>query len=246
MTARLVTFTLAAALAAAAAGAEDWSDRGFVSVSGGYQASSNDFTNTVAITRYAESGSVSTAYAVESGPQLDAGAGVRVWRSLAVAVSVSRFTRSHSASVTAQVPHPFFFARPREVKGESGSLDREETVVHVAALWMIPAGRRFQVALFGGPSFYDVKQGLVSDVQVAEAYPYDTASLASVATASQSKTKVGFHVGADLAFLFSRHAGVGGLIRFSRVSVDFDSPDGRKVSADGGGLQVGGGLRLRF
>ena len=44
----------------------------------------------------------------------------------------------------------------------------------------------------------------------------------------------------------SRQFGVGGILRFSRATVDLDAPDNRTVSVDAGGFYAGGGLRIVF
>ena len=40
--------------------------------------------------------------------------------------------------------------------------------------------------------------------------------------------------------------GVGGLVRFSRATVDLDAPGNRTISVDAGGVYAGGGIRLLF
>jgi hypothetical protein len=57
----------------------------------------------------------------------------------------------------------------------------------------------------------------------------------------------GFHAGADVGYFFSRYAGVGGTVRFSRGSVEMAEPLSEKpAKMTTGGMQFGGGLRLRF
>ena len=57
----------------------------------------------------------------------------------------------------------------------------------------------------------------------------------------------GFHAGADVGYFFSRYAGVGGTLRFSRGSVEMAEPLSEKpAKMTTGGMQFGGGVRLRF
>jgi hypothetical protein len=57
----------------------------------------------------------------------------------------------------------------------------------------------------------------------------------------------GFHAGVDVGYFFSRYAGVGGTWRFSRGSVEMAEPlTGKPAQMTTGGMQLGGGLRLRF
>lgn len=220
--------------------------RVFINVNGDYQATSSDFHDTIGIRRHVEDGTIDADYGIEAAPAFDVGGGARLWRNLAVGVGVSRFSKASAARVTAKIPHPFFFNRAREISGESPALKREETVVHVQAVFLVPAGARFQVAVFGGPSFFTVKQNLVTNVEFSESYPFDTASFVRAETEGHSESKVGFNTGADVAYMFHRNIGVGAVVRFSRASIDVKSADGKQFSVEVGGAQVGGGLRLRF
>ena len=171
--------------------------------------------------------------------------GVRVWRNLAVGVGFSRFNTGSEAVVAAALPHPFFFDRERPVSGTAIAA-REETAVHIQAQWVIPVSDVVEVAVFGGPTFFTVEQDLVSGINFTDIFPFETATFVSASVQQQSESAVGFHVGADIAVYFTPNVGVGGLVRFSRATVDFSSIDGGTVSADTGGVHVGGGLRLRF
>ena len=110
----------------------------------------------------------------------------------------------------------------------------------------MPVNEAFEIAVFGGPTFFDIKQDLVTDVLFTNTYPYDTATYTGTTTGRQSESTVGFNAGADVTFYFSSHVGVGVLARFSRATIDLPSQDGGTVAVDTGGFQTGGGLRLRF
>src|SRR5205085_12559376 len=152
---------------------------------------------------------VNTTYDAGTGGGFDAGAGVRVMRHLAVGVDVSRFSKSGRASVSAQVPHPFYFNRARTVAGEAADLSRAETGVHVQVTWGIPLAARWGLAVFGGPSWFSVAQDVVSGVAVTESYPFDTADFVSAIASRRSASKIGFHAGADLAFMLRPRVGIG-------------------------------------
>lgn len=68
---------------------------------------------------------------------------------------------------------------------------------------------------------------------------------------------VGYGVGADLSVFFSRHVGVGWLVRYNRASSTIELPDdgffatvleqtGVTTDVKFGGANVAGGLRFRF
>jgi hypothetical protein len=98
----------------------------------------------------------------------------------------------------------------------------------------------------GGPSYISVGQTIATDVQYAQTYPYDTATFTSATTTHPSKGAVGFNAGADVAWMFRRNVGVGGLVQFSRAMVKLPASGGRTISFDAGGAQIGAGLRLVF
>jgi opacity protein-like surface antigen len=219
--------------------------RGFIVVNGGYQVGSHDFEQVSTLRANVEDGSFTTDYDVKSGPSFDVAGGATVWRRLAVGVGVTRFSRSTASTLSGSVPHPFFFNRPRTVSGDIAGLKREELAIHVEAIATAPIGRRLQVMAFGGPSFFRVNQGVVSTFAWSESYPYDEASFSSATTVDADGSKIGFNVGGDVAFFFSRQVGVGGSIRYSAATVEIDVAGGTH-DVKAGGVQAGGGLRLRF
>ena len=220
--------------------------RGFVSIDGGYQASSTDFRDSIVITEFVEQGIVDSSYAVKAGPQLDIVGGARVWRSLGIGLGITRFSKSGKASVAGKIPHPLFFNQARSVEGEAGGLKREELAFHIQAMAIVPGSERLSLVVFAGPSFFNVKQGIVLKVQYSQQYPYDTATFSGVDTDTPAESTIGFNAGADVGYFLTRHVGIGVVIRFSHASADFTSSDGETLEVDAGGVQAGGGLRLRF
>ena len=159
---------------------------------------------------------------------------------------MSRFSVATPASLSATIPHPFFFNRPRSVSGEAAGLKREELAIHIQAGGVFPIGARFQVMVFGGPSFFQVTQGVVTDLTYSDSYPYDTASFRSAVTTSEKQNKIGFNAGGDVAFFFTRQIGVGFTAKFAGSNIDLPSAGGGTTPVKAGGMQAGGGLRLRF
>jgi hypothetical protein len=221
--------------------------RVFVALNGGYQASSFTFDDTRAEPLHAETASWTADYKVEAGQSIDAGAGVRVWRNLAITVGMSRFTESRSAAVSGDIPHPFFFNQPRSVTGETQALRHAERALHVAAGWIIPATHRVQLTLFGGPSFFSVDRDLLEDITYADSYPYDDVAYSGGIVRSVNKSRTGFNAGADASYFVTDAIGFGAGVRFSRAQVNLQSPaTGNAVPVDAGGVQASVGLRMRF
>ena len=192
-----------------------------------------------------EAARFTSAYRFETGTVFDLSGGVRLWRNLGVGAGVSLVRQAATADVEATAPHPFFYARDRQLSGTRTPLAREERAVHVQALWVLPVGAGFTVTVFGGPTAITVTQTLVTDVRLTQSYPFDTAVFAGATTEAASASAVGAHVGGDLAYYFSRAVGVGWLTRYSRATVDLGGPNG-PVRLQVGGLSTTAGLRVRF
>jgi hypothetical protein len=239
---------IAAALAGtlllpAAAGAQTG---GWVGFNGATQATATTFTDNVGFIEFHEDADFDADYAVGTGAVFDGGAGVRLANGIGFGVAVSRFERLDPVSLDARIPHPFFFDRPRSLAGSEPDLTRLETAVHVEVRWFQSVSDTVELAVFGGPTLFNVRQDLVSAIGYDHAYPYDEASLASATTAAASASTIGFHAGADVGFFFSETVGLGALIRYSGGSVDLPGEGEGTVAIDTGGFHVGGGLRLRF
>jgi hypothetical protein len=220
-------------------------DRVFIAINGAYQTTKNPFSDRLTFDVNRETGSTETEYPVEGHLVLDSSVAIRLSSHFAVGVAYSQFERIDSVTTVSRVPHPFFFETPREVTGDVGTR-RAERAVHVQGVLRWNVSRPVAVSLFGGPSFFDLEQDVVSAIQYDEAFPYDTATFRRAVTTQVSGSAVGFNVGADVAWMFTRNVGIGGLARFARAALDVDLPGGRPKALDVGGFTGGGGLRLAF
>jgi len=246
LSALLVTLAIPGAVAAQSSSLDPGFSRGFVSFGAGVQIVSNDFSESHSTPLNAENKTWTANYSVKTGLELEGGAGWRVWQNLFVAGTYSYFHDSRNAEVSASVPHPFFFNQPRQISGESGALSHDENAVHVSALWLVPAGNKVEIGVFGGPSIIWVKRGLVKDVEYKEQYPFDTAEFSAAPAEDVSESALGFHVGADVTWLMTREVGIGGTVRYTRASVDLVPPAGGSISYDAGGLQAAVTVKIRF
>ena len=234
---------LACTMLPAAVGAQTG---GWVSFNAGTQATATDFRTNVVFAELHEDADFNGGYAVGTGTVFDGGAGVRLANGLGFGVAISRFNRLDPVSIDARVPHPFFFNRPRSFTGSEPDLERLETAVHVEVRWSERLGDAVELAVFGGPTLFNVRQDLVTAIGYDHAYPYDEASLSSATKTTTSASAIGFHAGADVGFYFSEVVGLGGLIRYSGGSVELGGEGEGTVPVNVGGFHVGGGLRLRF
>jgi hypothetical protein len=220
--------------------------KAFLGVNGIYQATSNNFMDGATFQANAEGGRFDTNYSVKAGPAFDVSGGATISKAFGIGVGVSRFSRATPAHFSGSVPHPFFFGQSRAVASDVSGLKREELAVHLQARAVVPAGERMRVSVFAGPSFFRVKQDAVVDFTYADSYPYDQASFKSATTTTEKASKLGFNAGADVAFFFTRQIGLGFTAQLSKATVPIKSAGSGNRDVKAGGLQTGGGLRLRF
>jgi hypothetical protein len=221
--------------------------RFFVGVDFGVQTGTEDFNDLVPFTANAEPGNFATAYDVKPGPMLGISVSARVWQRLAVGIAFTGFAADVDGALTASIPHPFFFNRPRTLSGDVTGLTRRESGIHLQMRGLVPVSNRMQLTVFGGPSFFLVEQDIVNGLRYDDSYPYDVVTF----TAGDSETVttdagVGFNVGADVSYFFTRRIGVGGIAQYATATVEMPSGGTGTVDVKAGGFQVGGGLRLRF
>ena len=244
LTSTLVLMAVCTALGPIPAAAQPL-PRFLISVNGGYQPSTTSFDDRFTFDLNRETASVETDYPVDAGPLFEAGGSIRIWKGLGAGLAFSRFRMESTIEASATLPHPLFFQRDRNISGETSGLSREETAIHIQAQYWLPPFGRLRVILSGGPSILDIRQSIVTDVNYTEEFPYDAASYVGVDSRLVSGTATGFNAGADLRWMFTRNLGVGGLVRYTRATVDL-TQDSRTVSVDAGGMQVGGGVRVAF
>lgn len=233
-------------LLAPAVQAQTREPRVFLTVGGGMQSARSGLTDRVEWEAHLETAVATVDYGSDASRWFGGGAGIRLWRQLGAGVAFSSASRDDVASVQAQIPHPFFFERPRDIEGQSPSLSRSETAVHLQALYIVPSAGRLRIILSAGPSRIEVSQGTVTAIRYTEAFPFDTAAFDRADTRELSASAVGFNAGADVAFMLTRAAGLAGLVRFTQATVDVSRPDGAQLSLEAGGVQAGVGLRIAF
>jgi hypothetical protein len=242
------TFVLATACAVAApadAQERQWSERIWVSVNGGVQAGGTGFDDTFEKPLYTESERVTIDYPVKDGGLFAAQGGYRLWKRLTVGIGITRYSKRTDAPVEARLPHPFFDNQFRDVAGATSAL-RGETDAHILIGWMQPIGNRFRAIVTAGPSLVSVEQTLVTDVEFAEVYPYDTAEFTGASTRRATRSGTGFNAGADVTWMFTRRLGAGALVQVTRARARLNAGANRTISVDAGGVQAGAGIRLFF
>ncbi len=244
---RLAVITAALAVTAAPAFAQRAdTPRARVSINAAIQAGGDTIQQSFSVTKNVEAAPVSVSIPAKTAPTFDAGLALRLNGRFSVGFTISHASKALGGSVSAQIPHPFYYDQPRAIAGATAGLTHSETAVHIAAIYTIPASPSFEVSVFGGPTVFSVAQSLVSDVAYTESYPFDSATFASATTTGARATTIGFHAGTDLTWRLGRHVGVGGLLRYSRASVTLSAGPTNSADARAGGVLTGGGIRLWF
>jgi opacity protein-like surface antigen len=239
-------FVIAIACAAPAAAQSPGSARVEISANVGVRTGASTFTaSTTFPSNGGENETITVDHGVKTALAFGVGASVRFLPRLWVGVHYAMTEMKPSASITAAVPHPILFDAPRTVEGSVNDVAHNEQNVHVALMYALPV-RAVDVKVMGGPTFFNVKQDFVSGVAINETFPFDTATFASATTKQVSEKAVGFNVGVDVSRPLSSHVGVGALIRYSRADVKFDAPDIGRQTVKAGGVDVAGGVRVRF
>ncbi len=222
-----------------------WRERIWFGVGGGFQPAANSFDDAFDLPLYAETERVTVDYPVKGGALIAASGGYRIWKRFTIGLGVSHYSNRSDATVRARLPHPFHDNRFREVEGTTSTL-RGETAAHLLFGWMMPVTDRLRVILTGGPSVVSVEQTLVTGVQFAETYPYDTAAFTDATTRRSTRSATGFNAGADVMWMFSPRFGAGGLVQVTRARAHVSPGEGRTIAVDAGGAQASLGIRVIF
>jgi len=230
----------------------------FVNVNFGFQAQSQDFTQSAEFPLYEETGSWAARHSINGGPFFDLGGGMRVPRgprNLSVgAAYTARFKHTRNVTVDVNAPSPIFTDTFRTASGIASDLEHSEQALHLQALWLVPVTVEFEVTVFGGPSFFSVRDELVESVVPSETGGDFSTVDVGFSTSGQRNSTAGFNIGVDTRYMlmqkfgFIRDLGVGAMLRYSRGSIDLTPIDNGSggVTIDAGGLEIGAGLRFRF
>jgi hypothetical protein len=244
-------FVLASARNAAAQLTTPWTDRGYFNFNGGFESVSGELNDTATGPVYGETASLAVSQAVDSGSFYDFSGGARIWRNFSVGIGFHEGGTHSEAAITGSIPHPLFFNQPRPLSATAADLSRSERAVHVQFGYMIPINDKLFVHAMLGPSFFKLRQDVVSGVTVTESGNFSTVTGNPVVTERQD-TPTGFNIGADISYILyqknSFKVGGGMFLRYAGASATIQMLDASsaRLDSDVGGLQVGFGVRTRF
>ncbi len=216
-----------------------------VQADGLFRATTSTFDDRATPTIHAEPARIGVDYDVPRAVGFSLAGFRRVWKQLSVGASVGRISHEPAANITASLPHPFLFSRNREIEG-TASTSRSETSIAILARYDLPTRTRLGIALYAGPAWLAVNQEFVDMVNFDEAYPYDTASYRSATLVKSDRRKVGISMAADATYFLSRQVGVGFGLKYSRAAAELDAMGSAPVKMTLGGVDITGGMRVRF
>lgn len=222
-----------------------WTDTIFVSVNGGYQVTSTDFESTANFEVYEEPSSLTATQSLGSGLVFDVSAGYRFRGNLGFGVGLSMYSSESDVLVNARVPHPLFFDQFRTVSVTANGAKHRSIATNLNVIWFWPFSDTIDFAFSAGPSIVAVNQELISAITIApeQGPSYVSPEITDITVTEQRKTALGFNAGVDSAYMLTSRYGVGVSVRYLWSSADLE---GLADSLSPGGLQVLGGLRVRF
>lgn len=240
MNTRIAVMVCGALLASTvSAAAQTWDDRLFINISGGVQAGSSTSTLDLAPVVYDEPASLTVRRKVDGRGLFDLSAGRPISGNFGVAVSFSARSSKDNGDVSASVPDPIFFDRPRDVSDSISDMKHSERWLGIHAAWFLVVGEKLDLILLAGPAIAMVDHEVPTGLTVTE-----TGATPTVTTTVETRGKsfAGYQIGADLRYMITDMVGVGGFARYSGAK--------GKILGDSelelGGFQIGAGLRLKF
>lgn len=248
---RLSVYAIVLVLLATASADAQVTEKGWVDVNLGLAtAAQKEFTSTRVLTISQELGGASAAYTIPRGASFDIGGGYMFSPRIGLGVSLAGTAHEDTAGLAISVPHPLYFnASAVDATVTSDRLTRTEGAWHLHAMVVAAATPRFRVRVFGGPSYVRAEQEVVSGIRYDQAFQVfgrgNVVDITSYTTEKSVGAGWGFHAGGDVAVFFNRVFGLGAVVRLSRATVEIEDY-GPDHDIKVGGVQVGGGLRLKF
>jgi hypothetical protein len=219
-----------------------WRDVVFANISPGVQTGTRNVTAGFSFDLYDETATVDVSRDIKGSSFVDVTIGAALVNNIGAALSF--FTRSagSDATITGSIPDTIDFDAHRNVTQTLPSLAHRETWIGIQGVYGVQLAPKIDLLIMGGPAIAKVEHDVATGATVTET-ANRAAPTVNVSTTRQSKSFVGFLVGADVRYLFHRNFGAGAFVRFAGASGDLDGGAG---ALDVGGAQIGVGIRIRY
>ena len=203
---------------------------------------SSNFTSSQTFNEFVEDGTFKGSYKVGSAPGGAFDLQYNVNEKFGVRLGAQTFSRKSTGTFEAQLPHPFFFLRPRSVSGTKGDLGFSEAAYSLTGVYRAGSGK-WRVNLEGGPAYFSVNATVAEKISYGEVYPYDTATFSGIVSVKRKASPFGFAVGLEVGRELTKSVSVVTQGRFTQGSGDLDV-NGQKIHIKAGGAQARLGLRI--
>jgi hypothetical protein len=220
----------------------------------GAQAGSGDLSQHLTPTIYDEPATIDVAQTYESGPLVDVGGGYLFYEKfggkIGVGLSYSHTSGDGNATIAAEIPDPLV-ADPALFRGAAAAangLKHSEDQVHIFAMYRYTVSPKIDVTFGLGPTFFSVKQELVTTVNVTEPTrvpPFGTPILEPVVVKG-SDSAVGVNISGDLTYMVTETFGAGVLLRYAKSTAKITADGSQSTDVRAGGFQFAVGVRARF
>ena len=162
--------------------------------------------------------------------------------------------RGDTVGLTATIPHPIFFNAHGTGTGVTADpLRRLESAFNVFMAFVPYESDKVLVRVYGGPTFFWYKADMVQDIAYEQTFStVTTENIITITDYAQTDdvkgSGIGYHIGGDFAFFFTKAFGVGAGVRYSngKATVDFEPMSELSQDITVGGTSVFVGLRFRF
>jgi hypothetical protein len=217
-----------------------WNQTFLAGVNVGAQASgSRDESSTFTFGQYGETATVTTERSVPSGLLFDVFGAARLRGNFGVAGVAALRNANSDGAVSASIPDPIFFDRPRSVTATVSDMRHRERWAGAYGAYMMKIDEKSGILFMGGPMIVAVDHTLPASATVAEGSGSPTVT---VATTEFNKLVWGFGAGADYSYMVTPNVGFGAQARYTYATANLN--DDVKITL--GGLQVTAGLRISF
>ena len=174
------------------------------------------------------------------GPLADLTFGGLVHTNFGVAFNYWHQSSSADVTLTASIPDPIVFDKPRTVTTDVTGLSHSENWISFLAVYAMSVTDKIDVMLLVGPAMSSVSQE-VSEFTIPSTEGPSGPQIPMTRSTLSDKAW-GYQAGADARYMFNKTVGAGIFMRVTQATAHLNSTTSLSV----GGFQLGGGLRLKF
>ncbi len=202
-----------------------------------------DFKDEYLISAYNEDGPYSGRYNASESFCPEVGLMYRIKEKIGILFSVEPFISKTKGDILAQIPHPFYFGKFRELVIKD-NFSYSEIPFNLNVTYDAGKLKGISILLTGGLTLFYSSAEILESFTYADIYPYDTVTLTSTKYKTFSSFSPGINAGVAGFYPLKENMGLGIQLKSSFGKASF-TPEGRdKVSYTLGGFKAGLYFRL--